>query len=97
MQAIKRVEIVTNSLEIHEVITSIEAIGITSYTLIKDVLGKGERGTQSGDELTDAFKNSLLLVACQAEKVPALIETIRPILKKHGGMCLVSDAQWLIH
>jgi nitrogen regulatory protein PII len=97
MQDIKRVEIVTDSLEMHEVTDIIDQLGISGYTLIKDVVGKGERGLQSGDELTGVFKNSLLLVACEAEKVPALVEAIRPILKKRGGICLVSDAQWVVH
>lgn len=97
MQDIKRVEIVTDSLEMHEVTDIIDRLGISGYTLIKDVLGKGERGLQSGDELTGVFKNSLLLVACEAEKVPALVEAIRPILKNRGGICLVSDAQWVVH
>jgi nitrogen regulatory protein PII len=97
MQAIKRVEIVTDSLEIQEVIDVIESIGITGYTLIRDVLGKGERGVQGGDELTGVFKNSLLLVACKDAEVPGLVEAIRPMLKKRGGICLVSDAQWVVH
>jgi len=97
MQTIKRVEIVTDSLEMQEVIEMLESIGITGYTLIKDVLGKGERGIQSGDELTGVFKNSLLLVACAAGEVPGLVEAIRPMLKKRGGICLVSDAQWVMH
>lgn len=97
MQPIKRVEIVTDSLEMQEVTDIIDQLGISGYTLIKDVLGKGERGVQSGDELTGVFKNSLLLVACEAEKVPALVEAIRPVLKKRGGICLVSDAQWVVH
>jgi nitrogen regulatory protein PII len=97
MQAIKRVEIVTDSLEMQEVIDAINSLGISGYTLIRDVLGKGERGTQSGDELTGVFKNSLLLVACSAKEVPGLVEAIRPMLKKRGGICLVSDAQWVVH
>ncbi len=97
MQPIKRVEIVTDSLEMNEVIEAVNRLGISGYTLVKDVLGKGERGLQSGDELTGVFKNSLLLVACEAEKVSSLVETIRPILKKRGGICLISDAQWVVH
>ncbi len=97
MQTIKRVEIVTDSLEMQAVIEMIESLGITGYTLIREVLGKGERGIQSGDELTGVFKNSLLLVACTAGEVPGLVEAIRPILKKRGGICLVSDAQWVVH
>ena len=97
MQPIKRVEIVTDSLEMREVIETIDSLGINGYTLIREVLGKGERGVQSGDELTGVFKNSLLLVACDTDKVPVLVEAIRPILKKRGGICLVSDAQWVVH
>ena len=97
MQPIKRVEIVTDSLEMREVIETIDSLGINGYTLIREVLGKGERGVQSGDELTGVFKNSLLLVACDTNKVPSLVEAIRPILKKRGGICLVSDAQWVVH
>lgn len=97
MQPIKRVEIVTDSLEMHEVIEQVNRLGISGYTLINEVLGKGERGLQSGDELTGVFKNSLLLVACEAEKIPGLVEAIRPMLKKRGGICLVSDAQWVVH
>jgi nitrogen regulatory protein PII len=97
MQAVKKVEIVTDSLEIPEVLNLLEKLGISGYTLIKDVLGKGERGIQRGDELTDVFKNSLLIVACPPEQVAGLVEAVRPILKKRGGICLVSDAQWVVH
>jgi nitrogen regulatory protein PII len=97
MRPIKRVEIVTDSLEMHEVIEQVNRLGISGYTLINEVLGKGERGLQSGDELTGVFKNSLLLVACEAEKIPDLVEAIRPMLKKRGGICLVSEAQWVVH
>jgi nitrogen regulatory protein PII len=97
MQAIKRVEIVTDSLEMQTVTEIVDRLGISGYTLIKDVVGKGERGLQSGDELTGVFKNSLLLVACEAEQVAALVEAVRPLLKERGGICLVSDAQWVVH
>jgi nitrogen regulatory protein PII len=97
MQPVKRVEIVTDALEMREVIAVLERVGISAYTLVKDVVGKGERGLQTGDDLTDVFKNSLLLTACPVEKLPPLIAAIRPILKKRGGICLVSDAEWVVH
>jgi nitrogen regulatory protein PII len=97
MQSIKRVEIVTDSLEMQEVIDMVESLGIKGYTLIRDVLGKGERGVQRGDELTGVFNNSLLLVACTDGEVSMLVDAIRPMLKKRGGICLVSDAQWVMH
>lgn len=97
MQAIKRVEVVTEFLEMPEIIEKVEELGISGYTLIKDVIGKGGRGFQQADELTDVFKNSLLLVACTDAQAEQLVTAIRPMLKKRGGICLVSDAQWVMH
>jgi nitrogen regulatory protein PII len=97
MQTVKRVEIVTDAREMRQVCAVLEAQGVTGYSIVRDVIGKGERGIQSGDELTDVFKNSYLLTTCSAEKVADLVEAIRPLLKKRGGVCLVSDALWVKH
>lgn len=97
MQNVKRVEIITNALEMREVRAALQAHGVTGYTVINGATGLGERGAQSGDDLSGAFDNAVLLTACPPEQVPEIIEAIRPILRKSGGVCLVSDAQWLLH
>ncbi len=97
MQNVKRVEIITDALEMREVVRVLEREGVSGYTVIPNVVGKGERGAQSGDDLTDVFKNSMLITACDAARVTALVEAIRPLLARRGGVCLVSDAQWVIH
>src|SRR4028118_1260164 len=97
MQNVKRLEIITNALEMREVRATLEAEGVTGYTVIPRAGGAGGRGAQSGDDLTDAFSNALLITACPPEDAPRLIEAMRPILKKSGGVCLVSDAQWVVH
>jgi nitrogen regulatory protein PII len=97
MQAVKKLEIIVDSFGIKEVIKEIEKHGLVGYSVIKDVIGKGERGLRSGDELTDVFKNSYLMTTCAPEKLDEIIGAIRPILKKQGGVCLVSDAQWVNH
>lgn len=75
----------------------LEQEGVDGYTIMRDVVGWGDRGLQSGDELTDVFKNSYLLTTCAAEDLERIVEAIRPILTRRGGVCLVSDAQWLKH
>lgn len=97
MQNVKRIEIITNALEMREVCGALEAHGVTGYSMMRGVTGRGERGVQAGDELSGAFNNSYLLTACAPEKVEELVETVRPILRKSGGICLVSDAQWVVH
>jgi hypothetical protein len=37
------------------------------------------------------------VIACAENQLSAVIEILRPILKRYGGMCLVSDANWVKH
>ena len=97
MEAAKKVEIICDSVEVKNVVAILETAGITGYTTIPDVIGKGERGIRRGDDLTGVFKNSMIIAACQAALIPGVVEAIRPVLKRFGGVCLVSDAQYVIH
>ncbi|MEI6233627.1 MAG: transcriptional regulator [Planctomycetota bacterium] len=97
MVPVKRVEIITCSVEIDSILKAIHVSGATGYTEVRDVAGSGERGLRDGADLSDAFRNTMIVTACTAEQATVLIDKIRPILKRRGGMCLVSDAQWIIH
>lgn len=97
MQAAKKVEIICDSVEVNNLIKILESAGVTGYTIIRDVIGKGERGIRRGDGLTDVFKNSMIITVCDAGQIPAIVESIRPVLKRFGGVCLVSDANYVIH
>lgn len=97
MEAVKRVEIVADSVELPELIQLVEEAGASGYTLIRDVLGKGERGLRANDTVTDVFKNIYLLVACPPDVAHRIIERARPVLKQYGGICLVSDAHYILH
>lgn len=97
MESVKRIEIIIDTREMREVCRLLEALGVSGYSVIRDVTGRGDRGVQSGDELTDVLKNSLLLTAAPPALLAEIIAAIRPILKLRGGICLVSDAEWVIH
>ena len=97
MQAVKRIEIITDAREMREVRTILEGLGLTGYSIVREVIGQGDRGTQSGDELTGVFTNSLLLTTCTPEQLSEVVGAIRPILRQRGGVCLISDAHWVIH
>lgn len=97
MQPVKRIEIVCGARGVPAVCAALEAAGLSGWTVVPDVHGKGERGLQSGDELTDVFSNSLVLTTCPASDLDRVVAAIRPLLARHGGVCLVSDAQWVIH
>jgi nitrogen regulatory protein PII len=98
MQPVKRIEIVVDSIELEKVIKILKDLEVSGYTIIKDVIGSGDRGLRAGNEvMTDVFKNSYVLTACPEDKLMKVVEAIRPVLKRFGGICLVSDAQWTIH
>ena len=97
MRPIKRVEIVIDSLELYKILNILDKSGISGYTVIRDAAGMGDRGMRAGDQLSDVLKNSYVITACPAEQLQSLVEAIRPLLKRFGGICLVSDAQWIVH
>lgn len=97
MKSVKRIEIVVEAHEMREVQSVLARHGVTSYSVIADVTGKGERGVQSNDDLSDIFRNSLLLTTCAPEKLDEIVAAIRPLLERRGGICLISDAQWIVH
>ncbi len=97
MKPMKKVEVVIDSIYLSRVLEVLEKTGVSGYTVIRDALGKGERGIMAGDELTDVFKNSYVFTVCSEEIARKIAESLRPLLKKVGGVCLISDVLWLTH
>ncbi len=96
MRPIKRLEIIVASPDLPEVIDLLEEVKVSGYTVIKDVQGKGDRGIQDGDGLTNVFQNSYVLIACDEAQFEQLKMPIKDLIEEIGGVCLVSEAQWLI-
>lgn len=97
MKSVKRFEIIIERLHARDVTDALESAGVTGYSMVRDVIGTGDRGDRAGDELTDVFRNCCIIVAVPVEVANHVIEAIRPLLKAYGGVCLVSDALWVNH
>ena len=97
MKPVKRVELVIDALEVPHLLEALSDININAYTVIREAHGKGERGTRGGDVFSGAFDNSYVVIACDEAQSQQIVETVRPILKRLGGICLVSDAMWVLH
>ena len=93
----KRIEIVIDSLHLPRAIETVEKAGVTSYTITPDAEGRGDRGFRSGEDLVGSDKNSVLLIAVPVENLEKIVVAVRPLLKRYGGLFLVSDAQILPH
>jgi len=97
MKPIKRVEIVVESLHEQTVERLIQKAGVDGYTLMRDVAGRGQRGERDVDGLTGATQNVYFLIAASNEAAESLAKAIQPLLHESGGICMLSDAQWLEH
>lgn len=97
MQPVKRLEIVVDAAHAPRILDALRHAGARGYTVLKDAAGSGERGEREGDELGAAAGNHIIVCALSPAIVPTAVEAIRPLLKRWGGMCLVSDALWVRH
>ena len=97
MKTVKRIEIIIETIEFPHILKLLEGLGIVGYTVIHHVVGQGHRGSRPADQPTDALSNSYILVVCEPSSAKSVAETLRPILRKYGGLCLMSDVESVIH
>lgn len=97
MQTGKRVEIIIDCPEVPALLAALRQCGVRGYTIISPVTGLGERGERRNDEPGGGSGNACILIALPSEEAAAVVEVVLPVIKKRGGVCLVSDAQWVVH
>ena len=97
MKQVKRLEIVVDAPFSERIVAVLQRHGIEGWTVVRGASGHGERGERLGDEITGVSNNHIIVTTCPPERLDALIEDVRPLLKRFGGMCLVSDASWIRH
>lgn len=97
MQLVKKVEIIIGDLEVDSVLDILNQVKVSGYTVMKNTSGKGDRGV-SNDDLGIVFSNSYIMTVCTNEKqLEELVNTVTPLLRKIGGICLVTEASWALH
>jgi len=98
MKPCKRLEIVIEQPLARRLADRLDELGAPGYTMIHDASGRGDRGLRRGDEVTDTFTNCVFIVACDDDAVVnRIVEGVRPLIARSGGVCLVSDAFWVRH
>jgi nitrogen regulatory protein PII len=97
MRPVKRLEIIVDSPEVPEIEELLRREGASGYTVFSQLRGSGDRGQRYNDEPGGGDGNACVLVAVPVEDVMRYVEAIRPILRRRGGICLVSDAHWVLH
>ena len=94
LQSVKKIEIIVSYLEVSAVVKILKKNEIKRYTVINNLSGSGEHG-YSGDDL---ITNSYIMIICtELEMAEQLSTAMQPLLKKLGGIFIVTDAQWIAH
>ena len=96
MKAVHRIEIVVDAPHSDRALRILAENGLQGWSVIRSVRGSGQRGAQYGDDITGVSNNHYILTTCRPEKLDALAKALRPLLRRVGGICLISDAQWLL-
>lgn len=96
MQSVKRIEIFVNYVELAKILEALEKAGVPGHTVIRNVAGKGRRGSFSDDLAMTMLDNVYVIAFFPPEKMSTVANYIRPILNKLGGTCFISDAVELI-
>lgn len=91
----KKVEIIIEVVKIPKIIRIIDTLGLSGYSIIHNVEGRGVHGIRDAQEVADVLSNDYVLVICSIDQVALLVQEIAPILKKYGGICYISDVQRL--
>lgn len=94
---IKKLEIITDSTLLSRLVAAIDGTGVSGYTILKDVAGKGLKGDKDGHGISGGFKNCYIMICCDEEEARKVVDAVKPIINTFGGICIVSDAHWVIH
>ncbi len=95
LKKMKKIEIVIDDSMLHHLTQKFDISGFHDYTVVHDVEGQGDRGLRlcTGMEISNAY----LILVVDVGKEKELAEMVQPILTEYGGICLISDVQWVKH
>lgn len=95
MKPVKRLEIVIDAPISGRVTDTLIRHGIRGWTMMRGAVGHSDRGERFADEITGVSNNHVLVTTCSAEQLDELVEDLRGLLKRYGGVCIISDAHML--
>lgn len=91
MHTVKRIEIVIDKPHVPHVRRALNEVGVSGMTVFEAISGSGDRGERSGGELSDAQVNHCVLTTCREDQIDQLAALVEPLLRRYGGLCLISD------
>jgi nitrogen regulatory protein PII len=92
MRAVKRIEIITGAMGIDRIEEILSEFGVEGHLIIREVVGKGDRGGAASDALNGESEQRVVTTTCPQKQAGALIAPLEDFVKRYGGACIVYDA-----
>jgi len=90
----KKVEIIVRGEHLECVIDILESAGVSGYTIIHNLSGKGQHGFHEGHLMfNEEDVLDMVISVMPEEKVEVVLEGLRVFLNKHSGVVFVSDVK----
>lgn len=87
----KKLEIIIESVERNRVCRILDEAGVSGYSIIDDVRGRGKTGPKSAQDLSNILKSSIIVVVDKEEKISNVIEKLKEVFKFYSGKMFLSD------
>ncbi len=98
MRPCKRIEIVIEEPMAPKLVELLDSLHTPGYTILPNAAGDGDRGVRRADELAGDSSNTVFIIASEDDALlQNIVEGVRPLLSRSGGICLISDALLLEH
>lgn len=91
----KRIEIIVDTLLADWLADEADAVGITHFTIVPTLRGKGTHGRWRDDGVSGAGGKCLFLAVTSGERTIALIDRIGPMLSDYRIVMDIADVQVL--
>jgi nitrogen regulatory protein PII len=92
----KRLEIIIESIKVEKIAEILEDAGVSGYTIVGNIMGKGPHGVKDHNCKAKIFENTYIFTVCTQIQVDSVIPKVREILKYYSGACFISEAEKMI-
>ncbi len=85
----KKVEIVIESVMIEEVISIIDQAGVSGYTILPSVTGRGHRGKRMGVGFTDVLNNTMIFTLTDETTALKISNRVKKLIQNYAGVVII--------
>jgi nitrogen regulatory protein PII len=94
LHPVKKIEIIVRGEKESFVQELLDESGVSGYTIIRDVAGRGEHGFHEGRLLFNDRAGLVMFFAVGGEEaIQTIVEGLTPLFEKSSGVMFVSDTQ----